>query len=133
MEKFLDEPLLNYFDWIAGTSTGSYIGGALCTGSSLRGMQKRYLRFKDALFDTWSRPYSAEILEGFLQEIFGEETTLADVDYPKIFFTTVRADQFPVQLDLLRSYTLPITNKENDDLGFEDPNGLIILRRNDLQ
>lgn len=52
-------------------------------GTSLRTMQKMYLRFKDALFDSWSRPYSAETLETFLQEMFGEETKLSDVKYPK--------------------------------------------------
>lgn len=87
--------MLNYFDWVAGTSTGSYVSGALTTGNvsllflipllgtSLRTMQKMYLRFKDALFDSWSRPYSAETLETFLQEMFGEETKLSDVKYPK--------------------------------------------------
>lgn len=90
--------------------------------------QKKYLRFKDALFDSWSRPYSAEVLEGFLQEMFGENTTLADVKYPRLFFTTVRADTFPVQLEFLRNYRLPITKEQNDELGFEDPSDMKLWR-----
>lgn len=32
IEKELGEPLTNYVDWIAGTSTGGFLGAGLATG-----------------------------------------------------------------------------------------------------
>lgn len=46
----------------------------------------------------------------------------------RVFFTTVRADTFPVQLELLRNYRLPVSEEENEEIGFEDPSGLLLWR-----
>ncbi|CAI4231912.1 unnamed protein product [Auanema sp. JU1783] len=121
LQRYLDSPVFSYFDWVAGTSTGTLIASAIMTGKSLREIQKVYLRFKDELFDSWTRPYSSIALEEFMKKCIGGDVKLSDIKYPRFFFTTVRADTFPVQLELLRNYRLPLTDEENNELGFHDP------------
>ncbi|CAL2047836.1 unnamed protein product [Caenorhabditis brenneri] len=128
LENYLDRPLIDYFDWIAGTSTGCYIMSTLLTGGSLRSAQQYYLMFKDQLFDSWTRPYDTKILETFIKRAFGSDRLMSDIKYPRFFCTTVRADTFPVQLDLARNYRLPVSEKENNDLGFTDPKELSMWR-----
>lgn len=128
LENYLDRPLIDYFDWIGATSTGCYIMSTLMTGGSLRNAQQYYLMFKDQLFDSWTRPYDTKILETFIKRAFGGEKMMGDIKYPRFFCTTVRADTFPVQLDLARNYRLPISEKENNDLGFTDPKELSMWR-----
>ncbi|NP_001368732.1 phospholipase A2 [Caenorhabditis elegans] len=128
LEAFLDRPLIDYFDWIGATSTGCYIMSTMMTGGSLRKAQRYYLMFKDQLFDSWTRPYDTKTLETFIQRAFGADRLMGDIKYPRFFCTTVRADTFPVQLELLRNYRLPISEKENNDLGFTDPNELTIWK-----
>ncbi|CAI2352760.1 unnamed protein product [Caenorhabditis sp. 36 PRJEB53466] len=128
LEAYLDRPLIDYFDWIGATSTGCYIMSTLMTGGSLRHAQRYYLQFKDQLFDCWSRPYDTKTLEGFIKRSFGADRLMGDIKYPKFFCTTVRADTFPVQLDLCRNYRLPVSPKENEDLGFSDPNELTMWK-----
>ncbi|CAP26033.2 Protein CBG05582 [Caenorhabditis briggsae] len=125
LESYLDRPLIDYFDWIGATSTGCYIMSTLMTGGSLRHAQQYYLMFKDQLFDSWTRPYDTKTLETFIKRSFGADRLMGDIKYPRFFCTTVRADTFPVQLDLARNYRLPISDKENKDLGFTDPMGTI--------
>jgi hypothetical protein len=36
----------------------------------------------------------------------------------RLLFTTTKADYFPVQLELMRNYTLPASIEENKELGF---------------
>lgn len=128
LEAYLDRPLIDYFDWIGATSTGCYIMSTLMTGGSLRAAQQYYLMFKDQLFDSWTRPYDTKTLETFIRRAFGADRLMGDIKYPRFFCTTVRADTFPVQLDLARNYRLPISDKENNDLGFTDPNELSMWR-----
>ncbi|EFP00763.1 hypothetical protein CRE_21172 [Caenorhabditis remanei] len=128
LENYLDRPLVDYFDWIGATSTGCYIMSTMITGGSLRDAQNYYLMFKDQLFDSWTRPYDTKTLEMFIQRAFGADRFMSDIKYPRFFCTTVRADTFPVQLDLARNYRLPISEKENHDLGFGDPKELSMWR-----
>uniref|UniRef100_A0A1I7V2V7 phospholipase A2 n=1 Tax=Caenorhabditis tropicalis TaxID=1561998 RepID=A0A1I7V2V7_9PELO len=128
LENYLDRPLIDYFDWIGATSTGCYVMSTMITGGSLRNAQQYYLMFKDQLFDSWTRPYDTKVLETFIKRAFGADRLMADIKYPRFFCTTVRADTFPVQLDLARNYRLPISDKENNDLGFTDPNDLSMWR-----
>ncbi|VDK50187.1 unnamed protein product [Cylicostephanus goldi] len=39
-------------------------------------------------------------------------------------FSTVKADRFPVKLEYMRNYRLPISEEDNDRLGFGDPAGI---------
>lgn len=39
-------------------------------------------------------------------------------------FTSTRADCFPVQIELMRNYSLPLSKAENLEMGFTDPKGV---------
>lgn len=38
-----------------------------------------------------------------------------------------RADCFPVQLEFMRNYVMPLSKKENEELGFDCSKGFIFL------
>lgn len=77
-ERLGEKPLLSYFDWLAGTSTGAILALALADGMKLRDCLRLYLRLKDEVFNP-PRPYSAEKIEFFLQQQFGKDRTMADI------------------------------------------------------
>ncbi|KHJ96737.1 phospholipase, patatin family [Oesophagostomum dentatum] len=120
IEEELKEPIYPFFDWVAGTSTGALIATALAQGKTLRECQHIYLRFKDLIFDGWTRPYNATVLEMFMKEAIGEKT-LKEIQYPRLLISTVKADYFPVKLEFMRNYRLPLSDEENAELGFVDP------------
>uniref|UniRef100_A0A914XFB5 PNPLA domain-containing protein n=1 Tax=Plectus sambesii TaxID=2011161 RepID=A0A914XFB5_9BILA len=91
------------------------------SGKTLREIQHLYLRFKDYIFDTWSRPYNTSALEAFMQVELGADTTLADVKHPRLLVTTVEGDVIPVKLKLLRNYDMPLSEKDKKDMGYEKP------------
>uniref|UniRef100_F1KTP9 phospholipase A2 n=1 Tax=Ascaris suum TaxID=6253 RepID=F1KTP9_ASCSU len=128
LQKYLEAPVFHYFDWVAGTSTGSLITTALASGFDLRHCLQFYLRFKDCIFDRWSRPYDAEVFEMLIQKAVGKERTLADIKYPKLIIPTVRAETFPVKMELMRNYELPLSEEENNELGYTSPADIKIWR-----
>lgn len=42
--------------------------------------------------------------------------------------STVKADFFPVKLEFMRNYRLPVSKEENENLGFDDPASEFIFR-----
>ncbi|KAI1725474.1 ankyrin repeats (3 copies) domain-containing protein [Ditylenchus destructor] len=128
VEKIMGKEIIKYFDWVGGTSTGSLIAAGLSIGQTLPQLQMVYLRFKDLIFEGWSRPYNSVVLESFIQAEMGEKTLFSDVKWPRLLFTTTRADCFPVQLELMRNYRLPLSDEENNELGFNDPKDILLWK-----
>ncbi|XP_076161639.1 85/88 kDa calcium-independent phospholipase A2-like isoform X2 [Ptiloglossa arizonensis] len=106
IESVLKKPIVEYFDWIAGTSTGGILALGLASGKSLRECQALYFRIKEEAF-VGTRPYSSEGLEKVLKDSLGEATVMSDIKNPKIMITGVLADKKPVDLHLFRNYDSP--------------------------
>lgn len=109
LQKHLDRPIIDYFRWVVGTSTGSFIGTFLITGKSLPEIRSIYFRLKDKVF-VGDRPYDATPLEKNLEENFGSELTLADLKNKFNKFVLIPATRFdlvPMKLHYFRSYESP--------------------------
>jgi len=50
----------------------------------LQELQLIYLRFKDLIFEGYSRPYNSAILEKFIQEEMGKNSLLSDIKWPRL-------------------------------------------------
>jgi predicted acylesterase/phospholipase RssA len=75
--------LANYFDYIAGTSTGAIIATALSLGYSVDELVKRYRSLGDKVFKrNWLRPivslHPSGPLTSELEQLIGSRTTLGD-------------------------------------------------------
>ena len=87
------------------------------SGRSLRYCLGTYLRLKDEIFNELMPPYDPERLEALLREVFGETTTMSDVDrWPRVAVTTVMADRWPAELHLFRNYQGPEEILGGDDI-----------------
>ena len=106
IEAVLNKPVVECFDWIAGTSTGGILALGLAAGKSLRECQALYFRIKQDAFVP-SRPYTSENLEKVLKDCLGTDTVMADIKKPKLIITGVLADRKPVDLHLFRNYESP--------------------------
>lgn len=82
IEKELGEPAFQYFDWVAGTSTGALLAVALSQEKSARECQHIYLRFKDYIFGGWDPAKSSTVLETYLQEEVGLDD-LSSIPFPR--------------------------------------------------
>lgn len=96
--------IVDYFDWIAGTSTGSIFALSLLEGYSTAECLQFYLRLKDDVF-IGNRPHDTAPLEAFLKQCFGEKTM--DQAKKRIVVTTTKSDVNPPKLVLIRSYDMP--------------------------
>ncbi|KZC05683.1 PREDICTED: 85/88 kDa calcium-independent phospholipase A2 [Dufourea novaeangliae] len=106
IESVLKKPIVECFDWIAGTSTGGILALGLATGKSLRECQALYFRITEQAF-VGMRPYNSEGLENLLQESLGATKVMSDIKKPKVMITGVLADKKPVVLHLFRNYDSP--------------------------
>jgi calcium-independent phospholipase A2 len=78
LEKHLKNPISNYFEWIAGTSTGSIEAMLLATGRLLVEIRSIYFRLKYQIF-VGSRPYSSANFEKILENEIGSKVTMSDI------------------------------------------------------
>lgn len=125
IEERLGDDIFKYFDWSAGTSTGSLIMAGLATGKSLREMQQTYLLLKDRVFDGIIPPYDTVQLEKFIQDQFGTGT-VSEIEYPRLMISAVNSEKLPVRLEMARNY------KPADDVAPETPKDMplwMALRR----
>lgn len=70
--------IAEYFDWIAGTSTGAILACSLAEGYSTSDCLSFYIRLKDDVF-VGNRPHDHKPLEEFLKECFGEKKKMGEV------------------------------------------------------
>ncbi|XP_042212356.1 85/88 kDa calcium-independent phospholipase A2-like isoform X2 [Homarus americanus] len=103
LEEAAGRPILQLFDWIAGTSTGGILALALGRGKSIRYTQGLYFRMKDLVF-IGRRPYDEKPLENILRTELGATTVMTDIKDIKVLVTGVLADRSPADLHLFRNY-----------------------------
>lgn len=103
LEKAIEKPINNCFDWVAGTSTGGILALGIATGKTMKECLCLYFRMKELTF-VGGRPYPSEALETVLKETFGTETVMTDITQPKLIITGVLADRKPVELHIFRNY-----------------------------
>uniref|UniRef100_A0A674N5R4 phospholipase A2 n=1 Tax=Takifugu rubripes TaxID=31033 RepID=A0A674N5R4_TAKRU len=111
LEKEAGRPIRELFDWVAGTSTGGILALAIIHGKSMEYLRCLYFRMKEQVFKG-SRPYESAPLEEFLKKEFGEDTKMADVQYPRVMVTSVLADRHPGELHIFRNYDPPSIHRE---------------------
>ena len=98
------DTLGSYFDYISGTSTGSFIALSLSHGrKTVRDITKQYFHFKDVVL-TLDRPFSRGIVDNAMIEVFGEDICMADKVQPKVMIMTCKADVSPPILHIMRNY-----------------------------
>lgn len=127
IEKLLGHSVMEHFHWLCGTSTGAIIALTLAKGDTLNYCQNLYFRLKDEIF-VGRRPYSEQIIEYFLQDHFGKETTMGQFKSKKVAVTASSVRTNPPVLKMFRSYTLPLSKAENSALGFDDPCGNVVWK-----
>ncbi|XP_061714883.1 85/88 kDa calcium-independent phospholipase A2-like [Cydia pomonella] len=103
LEAAIGRPIIDCFNWVAGTSTGGILALALASGKNLRECQRLYFRMKEYAF-VGTRPYPSEGLETILKDNLGTETVMADLTHPKLMILALLADRKPVDLHIFRNY-----------------------------
>ncbi|MFL6099450.1 MAG: patatin-like phospholipase family protein [Actinomycetales bacterium] len=95
----LDRPDLvlgDYFDYIAGTSTGAIIAAGLAKGMTADDLQTLYVKHGQDMFDhaflleRWRSKYQDTRLRKLLQRTLGPDTTLGDPDLRSLLMIVLR-------------------------------------------
>ncbi|KAH7637518.1 hypothetical protein HUG17_8622 [Dermatophagoides farinae] len=105
--------LSDYFDWIAGTSTGSIIAYLFSQQKSLNQLRLLYFNFKDEIFHG-NRPYSTDKLEFLLKTQLDGNKSMEDVwkqSAKHLLIAACRIDCYPPRLQLFCSHHQNQTNK----------------------
>lgn len=105
LEKRLKYPLGCYFNWFAGTSTGSFIATLISLNYKLVDIRTMYFVLKNKVFQNYL-PHDEEMLESYLRKYLGERT-MNKVPNCKLTVTSSLYDRLPVQLHLFRNYPSP--------------------------
>jgi patatin-like phospholipase/acyl hydrolase len=89
--------LADYFDYIAGTSTGAIIATGLSTGMSVDKIRRFYEQSGEAMFEpagllkrTFLSKYEDKALAGVLQDTFGATATLGDASLKTLLMLVMR-------------------------------------------
>ena len=96
--------LADYFDWMIGTSTGSFVTIGLAY-QNLRPRRIRCVYFEmTEEMKKLSTPYPDEGYNKIMKYLFSEHRVLTDVSTPKVAITTTLADRSPPELHLMCNY-----------------------------
>ncbi|WP_414623429.1 patatin-like phospholipase family protein [Calothrix sp. CCY 0018] len=91
--------LADYFDYVAGTSTGAIIATCISWGMSVAEIKKFYQESGEKMFDkafilnitrTMRYKYGDENLAAQLKEVFGEDTTFGSKDLKTLLMVVMR-------------------------------------------
>jgi uncharacterized protein len=91
-----DYRLVDYFDYVAGTSTGGIIAAGIALGMSVAEILNFYLKNGADMFDKASMfrrlqySYNSEPLAQQLKSVFGEQTTLGSADIETLLLLVMR-------------------------------------------
>ena len=91
-----DFRLSDYFDFVAGTSTGAIIAACIATGMSVSEISKLYIESGEEMFDKASLlkrfryKYADEKLAQKLQSVFGKDTTLGSDTLKTVLMMVMR-------------------------------------------
>ena len=96
--------LTDYFDWMIGTSTGSFVSIGLAY-QRLRPRRIRCIYFEmTEEMKKLSPPYPDEGYNKIMKSLFLENMVLSDITTPKVAITTTLADRTPPELHLMCNY-----------------------------
>lgn len=123
LQKYLKRPVLDYFDWIGGTSVGAFMGCALALGTSLQQMRRICFELKDEVF-SGRKPYNASSIENVLKRTLGPNKRMSDIEGKHLAVTTVIADRDPCQLRLFRNYVSPARLLQSNGFQVDFYNGM---------
>lgn len=97
--------ILDYFDYIAGTSGGAYIMFITVYGkTSLKGSRAMVFSALNKIASSTDSRERVEILEDFLKEVLGEDGVMSDVQTPRVMAMSTLADVSPCKLHLVTNY-----------------------------
>ena len=102
--------ILPYFNWLAGTSSGSILISAIVYyhNMSIGQLMEIMVNEKDEIFHG-KRIYDAENLEKVVKK-YVHEARICSITEPRVLITTVQADISPPKLELITNYR----NQENE-------------------
>lgn len=96
IEKLVQQPLGDYFDYIAGTSTGAIIAAGLAKGMSVAELLDFYRKFGEAMFEPrallrrYKSLYTSDPLKEQLRNVFGHDTTLGSPELKCLLLVVTR-------------------------------------------
>ena len=100
--------IIQCFDVVAGTSTGSFFIAGLVYGDlTLSQMRNMYFKFKDKAFKQNSKPIKSDMINLLIKEAFGGTATLAQETVPKVIVCSTLASHSPPSLYLMCNYGKP--------------------------
>jgi patatin-like phospholipase/acyl hydrolase len=88
--------LADYFDFVAGTSTGAIIAAGISSGFSVQKILTFYLECgatmfeRNSLLERWQSKYKDEAFSAKLQEVFGAETCLGSESLRTLLMMVMR-------------------------------------------
>ena len=107
--------LASHFDYVTGTSIGSYIAFSLVYGRlEIKDIIKLFFHFKDEIL-TNRRPFPEDAVDKSLKDLFTEDTLMSDVSEPKVIALSCKADVSPPILHIMRNTGEPRNGEKGPD------------------